>query len=445
MPKSLGGRLLLSASVLIILALLATGVVMDLALRHFIRGQVDGRLDGQILSVADALRTGPDGSLRLEHVVDGPPFERPLSGWYWEVLAPDPVLRSQSLRGRDFSLAHPLLEDHPRPVAIDGTGPPDEPLRVRVKRVSAGARVVTIAAAAPLKALSGPLREALTPLIITLVLLAVGLIGAVLLQVRLGLRPLTLLRAELARVSTGRAERITGAQPSEIAPLVRELNTLLDQNAANLERARRHVANLAHGLKTPLATLTLALEESECDPTGRLLPLVTRMDRRIRHHLTRARTAALGGAERTRTLLAPRIADHLTVFAKLYVDKGLDYRIEINGAAAVACETQDLDEMIGNLLDNACKWARHQILVAATLAGTHVLLSIEDDGPGLLPEQALDVMRPGRRIDESAPSYGFGLPIAREFAELYGGSCRLATSTLGGLRAELSLPASNDG
>ena len=358
------------------------------------------------------------------------------------MLAPGPVLRSQSLLTRDFVLARPLPDDHPRPVAIEGTGPLDEALRVRVKRVSIGARTITIAAAAPLKALSGPLHEALTPLVITLVLLAAALIGGVLAQVRLGLRPLTLLQADLARVRTGRAERITGAQPSEITPLVDELNTLLDQNAANLERARRHVANLAHGLKTPLATLALALEESACDPTGTLLPLVTTMDRRIRHHLTRARTAALGGAERSRVLLAPRIADHLAVFAKLFADKGLEFGTEVGAHTAVACEPQDLDELLGNLLDNACKWARRRVLIGAETRGPWPTLSIEDDGPGLSDEQGADMMQPGKRIDESAPGYGFGLPISRELAELYGGSLTLERSTLGGLKACLTLPAS---
>ena len=454
MPQSLSSRLLLSASVLIVLALLATGIVMDFALRRFIQGQVDGRLDGQILSVTDALRIDPGGSLRLEHTVDGPPFERPLSGWYWEVLAPGPVLRSQSLLAYDFVLAQPMLDDHPRPVAVDGTGPfqerppsqdpPrfDERLRIRVQRVAIGADMVTIAASAPLRALADPLHEALAPLIVTLVLLAGALIGGVLLQVRLGLRPLARLQAELKGVISGRAQRITSAQPSEIAPLVRELNTLLDQNAANLERARRHVANLAHGLKTPLATLAVAFEESACDPTGRLLPLVTTMDRRIRHHLTRARTAALGGAERSRALLAPRIADHVSVFAKLYADKALNCDTEVGADVAVACETQDLDEMLGNLLDNACKWARHRILITARTSGSTVTLAIEDDGPGLSSKQATDVMRPGQRIDESAPGYGFGLPITRELAELYGGSFTLERSDLHGLRAVVTLPAS---
>ncbi len=441
MPKSLSGRLFLGASVLIVLALLATGVVMDFALRRFIQGQVDGRLDGQILSITDALRAAPDGTLRLEHIVDGPPFERLLSGWYWEVLTPDPVLRSKSLGSDEFVLRNAVIEDHPHPTAIDGTGPRGEPLRVRAKRIELGSRTVTIAATAPLKALAGPLHEALTPLIVTLVLLAAALMGGVLLQVRLGLRPLALLRRELRGVIAGRAERITGQQPSEIAPLVVELNTLLDQNAANLERARRHVANLAHGLKTPLATLALSLEESACDPSGRLQALVTTMDRRIRHHLTRARTAALGGAERSRVLLAPKIADHVAVFAKLYAHKSLEIRANVGETVAVACETQDLDELLGNLLDNACKWARHCVLVTVKPEGTWTVLSIEDDGPGLSGNETVEMMQPGKRIDESEPGYGFGLPISRELAELYGGSLTLGEAGIGGLKAVAILPA----
>jgi signal transduction histidine kinase len=440
MPESLGGRLVLSASIFILLALLVTGIVMDFALRRFIQGQVDGRLDGQILSVADALRVDPDGSFRLERIVDGPPFERPLSGWYWEVLAPQPVLRSTSLLSQDFALARSISDDRPKPVTVDGAGPSDEPLRVRVQRVHVGSIVVTIASSAPLHALAGPLHEALTPLVVTLVLLAIGLIAGVVLQVRLGLRPLTLLRAELASVRTGKAERITGLQPSEIRPLVAELNTLLDQNAVNLERARRHVANLAHGLKTPLATLALALQERGRDQDGRLGPLVTIMDRRIRHHLTRARAAALGGGERTRTVLAPRIADHVAAFAKLYADKWLEFTIDVAADTAVACEAQDLDEMLGNLLDNACKWGRQRICITAETANALINIIIQDDGPGISPDQAADVMRPGRRTDESAPGYGFGLPIARELAELYGGALSLAAPSPGGLKVVLSLP-----
>jgi len=439
-PESLGGRLLLGASAFILMALLITGVVMDFAIRRFIQGQVDGRLDGQILSVADALRVNSDGTIRLERIVDGPPFERPLSGWYWEVLTPSPALGSTSLRSESFALAQQVTEDHPKPVTVDGTGPRDEQLRVRVQRFYLGSRPVTIAASAPLHALAGPLHEALTPLIVTLVLLAATLIGGVFLQVRLGLRPLARLRGELAQVRSGKAERVMGAQPIEVRPLVTELNNLLDQNAVNLERARRHVANLAHGLKTPLATLALALEEPSHDREKKLLPLVNLMDRRIRHHLTRARAAAQGGGERARSLLSPRIADHIAAFTKLYADKQLEFVVDVHADAAVACEAQDLDEMLGNLLDNACKWGRQKVRIKAENLEQSIEISIEDDGPGLSAGQVADVMQRGQRVDESAPGYGFGLPIASELAELYGGSLSLGVATIRGLKVILRLP-----
>jgi signal transduction histidine kinase len=440
-PRSLSGRLLSVALALILVALLAAGVAMYFALHRFVQGQVDGRLDGQILSIRDALRVTPDGSLSLEPVANGPPFDRQHSGWYWKVMAPGVDLRSPSLGSDDFSLVGPLPEYRPKPVTADGTGPGDEPLRVRAQRFRFEDRSVFISSSAPRHALEGPLREAMTPVALTLVVLALALMGGVLLQVRLGLRPLSQLTEDLQRVRTGRAERISGAQPSEVAPLVAELNTLLDQNALNLERARRHVANLAHGLKTPLATLAVIMDERGWYADGRLRPLVMTMDRRIRHHLSRARLAALGGPERARTLLAPRVADHIGAFGKLFADKGLVYEIDIATDIAIACEAQDLDELLGNLLDNASKWARRRVVVGADRVGPMVEITIEDDGPGLSDQQAVDVMRAGHRLDESAPGYGFGLPITRELAELYGGNVALGRSELGGLRAGVTLPA----
>jgi signal transduction histidine kinase len=165
------------------------------------------------------------------------------------------------------------------------------------------------------------------------------------------------------------------------------------------------------------------------------------MDRRIRHHLSRARLAALGGPKRARTFLAPRVADLIAAFGKLYADKSLAYEVRIASDIAVACEAQDLDELLGNLLDNASKWARQRVIVAADRVGAMVEMTIEDDGPGLTDLQAIDVMSPGHRLDETAPGYGFGLPITRELAELYGGSFTLGRSAFGGLRATVTLPS----
>jgi signal transduction histidine kinase len=440
-PRSLSGRLLSVALALIAVALFAAGIAMYFALHRFVQGQVDGRLDGQILSVRDALRVAPDGSLSLAPVANGPPFDRQQAGWYWKIMAPRANLRSPSLGSDDFLIAGPPPDDHPKPITLDGTGPGDEPLRVRTQRFRFEDRSVVIAASAPRHALEGPLREAMMPVALTLGVLSLALIAGVLVQVRLGLRPLAQLTEDLQRVRSGRAERIPGAQPNEVAPLVAELNTLLEQNALNLERARRHVANLAHGLKTPLATLAVIMDERGWYADGRLRPIVMTMDRRIRHHLSRARMAALGGPERARTLLAPSVADHIGAFGKLYADKTLAYEVRIGPEIALACEAQDLDELLGNLLDNASKWARQRVIVAANRVGSMVEMTIEDDGPGLSDQQAVEVMRPGHRLDESPPGHGFGLPITRELAELYGGSIALGRSAFGGLRAAVILPA----
>jgi signal transduction histidine kinase len=185
------------------------------------------------------------------------------------------------------------------------------------------------------------------------------------------------------------------------------------------------------------------MDERDWYADGRLRPLVMTMDRRIRHHLSRARVAALGGPERTRTLLAPRLADHIAAFGKLYADKDLVYEVRVASDIALACEAQDLDELLGNLLDNASKWARRRVSIAANKVGLMVEMTVEDDGPGLSDQQAIDVMKPGHRLDESAPGYGFGLPITSELAELYGGTVVLGKSAFGGLRAVVSLPSAS--
>jgi signal transduction histidine kinase len=281
----------------------------------------------------------------------------------------------------------------------------------------------------------------MTTLSISLAVLGLALVLAIVLQVRLGLRPLERLRLAVADVRTGRSDRLPAEQPLEISPLVFELNELLEQNAANLERARRHVANLAHGLKTPLATLAIALSEHGRDATGDLHSLVLLMERRIRHHLGRARAAALSGTTRAQTLIAPHIDDVGSALDKIYADKRLSLEQNVPGDLAVACEQQDFDEMVGNLLDNAFRWARNKVAIHAQHDDSRtVSIVIEDDGPGLRLDQIPQVLRAGERIDEGAPGFGFGLPITRELAELYGGELTLDTSKLGGLRLLLRLP-----
>jgi signal transduction histidine kinase len=449
---SLGTRLLAGAALFITAALLVAGIAVGFLLHHFIQRQVDERLDTQIVFLASMLRADKDGRLSLSGNADGPPFDRPGRGWYWQVSGPGNTLRARALGSETLDTAalpvpppppFPPPGPHPPgppPRPADGPGPGGESLHFRLKSVPVDGVRAEIVAAAPRAAVRGPLVDALTMLGLCLAVLEAALLLAMLLQVRLGLRPLARLRDAVADVRAGRGERLPADQPSEVRPLVAEMNALLEQNAANLERARRHVANLAHGLKTPLATLALTLSRTR-DDKGELAPLVEVMERRIRHHLGRARAAALAGPVRARTPVAERLEALGAVLSKVNAARSIAFTIDVPSAASVACEQQDFDEIVGNLLENAFKWTRSAVVVHAGIGpGRLLVLTIEDDGDGLEPEQIRRVLQPGQRLDESAPGFGFGLSITQELVELYGGTLDFTRASLGGLRVVLSLP-----
>ena len=448
-PGSLRARLLLAAGAFLGAALVVAGLSIGFILHRFVRGQVDGRLDDRILSLVSDLRAAPGGALSLGRDRDGPPFNRPRSGWYWQVRRGAATLGSASLEGRELTVPEGRgargrggRDGEDRPVPADGVGPWGEGLILRVLTVpgEAGGNPTIYAASAPDAAIRGPVLEALRALALCLGLTGLLLFAGVLVQVHLGLRPLVRLRDQLAEVRAGRLERLPGRQPVEVRPLVGEINALLERNAANLDYARGHVANLAHALKTPLATLSMALTHPSSVRDGALVALVEGMDRRVRHHLRRARAAAIGGPARTRVELAPRVADLGLVLTRLHSDKAVAFGHDVPAGLAVACDAQDLDEMLGNLIENAFQWCRSLVRVEARWSGATVSIRVEDDGPGLDAAARTAVLERGRRLDESQPGSGFGLPIALELAELYGGSLSLQISSLGGLEVMLILP-----
>ncbi|HEV7440626.1 MAG TPA: ATP-binding protein [Methylobacterium sp.] len=421
-------------------ALVVAGLAIGLILHRFVRGQLDSRLDSQIVALVSGLQDGPGGSPRLDRDLDGPPFDRPRSGWYWQVTRGGEILKSRSLRDGVIDLDGMPEGGAERPRPAEGRGPRGEALILRVLTLPGPGQPATILAAAPAAALQGPVRDALTTLALALAILGLCLMAGVAVQVRLGLRPLDRLRGDLAEVRAGRRTRVPPKQPAEVRPLVAEINGLLDQNEANLERARMHVANLAHGLKTPLATLSLALANRP-EPEAGLAGVVAAMDRQVRHHLRRARAAALGGPARTRTELTGQVGDLAAALARIHAEKAPTIEIDIAQGLAVACDPQDLDEMLGNLIDNACQWCRSRVRISANVDAPHMLVFVEDDGPGLGAAARAQVLRHGLRLDETVPGNGFGLSITLELAEHYGGALSLEPSGLGGLRAHLRLPA----
>ena len=276
-----------------------------------------------------------------------------------------------------------------------------------------------------------------------LVVAAIGLtVGYV--QMRRGFSPIAQLRTRLADVQQGRERQLLGDYPTEVQPLVTDLNALLAARDASVFRAQAKAGDLAHGLKTPLAVLLHEAERARADGHHSLADTLTaeidRMRRQIDYHLAQTRAGASAATAGTRADVARSIAALLRTMARVHADRQLSL-VDNSTSVHARVEVQDLDEMLGNLLDNACKWARGTVQVSATLGGEAVMIAVDDDGPGLEPAMRTAVLSRGVRADESAPGTGLGLAIVRELAVLYGGAITLTTSPLGGLRAELTLPA----
>ncbi|MDH7638238.1 histidine kinase [Nostoc sp. 3335mG] len=451
LPRSLTGRLVMTALVATTLALTLAALSIGHVLGRFVMHGLDERLDAQIAVVARAVR--PDGTLDAARAADVPPFDTPGSGWAWELVAPAGKLRSNSL-----GPAHlPLPVDWEAPPPPPGHhGRPDDPWRVRpLDGIGADGRAVHgriatiptargdafVIAVGPRAIVERPLRAATGPLLLSLALLAAFLLLAVLVQLRIGLRPLRRLGNMVGEVRVGRRRTIAITEPTELLPLVDELNTMIETNEQALARARGHVANLAHGLKTPLATLRLELAARSGEGDAALVALADRMQHQIRHHLGRARAAEIGTKGISVPLL-PVIEGLVVTMAKIHSDRDIRSEISLPPELAVRCDPHDLDELLGNILDNAWRHARSRVRISAVRDGPDVLTTIADDGAGMTEKQIDTALLKGRKLDEAGSGHGFGLPISRELSELHGGLLELKedVSGFGGVAALVRLP-----
>jgi signal transduction histidine kinase len=263
-------------------------------------------------------------------------------------------------------------------------------------------------------------------------------------MVRHGLSPFTELRERLGSVRDGRARRVDGRYPSEVQPVVDDLNALLDLRDQTVKRAIAKAGDLAHALKTPLAVLAHEAEVADEAGQGELAVVmrqqIERMRRQIDYHLAHARAAASGAAPGTHCSVLASAEGLARTLLRLHAERGLAIEVDVDAAHVVRVEREDLDEMLGNLLDNACKWARSSIAIASVSTGAAIVITVEDDGPGLETSLREAVLQRGVRADEAAPGSGLGLAIVRDLAELYGGSIALSRSPSGGLRVRLQLP-----
>jgi signal transduction histidine kinase len=274
---------------------------------------------------------------------------------------------------------------------------------------------------------------------------AAGLMIAGLTYGRTSVARLRDLRDSVATVRDGGAARVAGKYPSEVQPLVDELNALLEHRDRVVQRAKEKAADLAHGLKTPLALLAREAAEARArgaaDVAAAIEEQIERMRRQVEYHLAQARAAASGVTPGVRCAVHDAADGVLRALRRIYAEKAVTVDMQVPAAHVTRCQREDLEEMLGNLLDNAFKWARSWIAVASTIDGGHVTVTVDDDGAGIDPVQRERVLDRGVRADESVHGTGLGLAIVRDLAELYGGAVELADSPLGGLRAVLRLPA----
>jgi len=454
---SLTTRLIAAAALwsgigLLIGGILLANVFRDTVVRNFDQSLIalwEGLVAGIELTEHGELIEAPD--------LADPRFRATFSGWYWQVRevrradqapkAPNaPIdIRSRSLF--DFRLATPQdvgSRDYTR--AYVG-GPDQQQLRLIARKVqlpgSTSLFVVTLAA--DKAALDAEIDRFNTILAWAFAALGAGLLMAMLLQVRVGLSPLRRVKDQLHQVRTGQIETLKGPFPKEIAPLADELNALIHHNFEVLERARTQVGNLAHALKTPLSILK---GEAKLH-SGPLAETVTRqtdvMKDQVDRHLSRARAAAAARIIGARCAVYPVLVSLQRTLEKLYTDKGIEIEVQCPADLLFRGDQQDLQEMVGNLMDNGCKWSSKRVRVsAAPLAEANeearLRLIVDDDGPGLEPRHRTAVVMRGMRLDERMPGSGLGLSIVTDLAEYYRGTLELDQSPMGGLRCSLILP-----
>jgi len=435
-PLSLRSRLILGAGLWLALALAVGGWILSTAFRDAVEAGLHERLRAQLRALAAQVEFAPGEVVRVGTLLGDPRFDQPYSGWYWQVSdGTTPYARSRSLW--DFALPVSPAGGEGGVRFRHDLGPRGEEIETAERDLifPNGAKTLHVAVAVTRRDLDEDVRHFHLLLALALGGLGLGLIVAVALQIGYGLRPLGRLAEALDRLRR-QGGRLDPDAPAEIAPLVTALNELLDHDARLIARARAHVGALAHGLKTPLAVIEAELAASRPD-RGEINAQIARLARLVEVHLARARAeAAPSGPLGARVAVAEVAAELRAALLKIHAGRDLTITIACHDDAQAPLGRDDLAEILGNLMDNACKWARGRVLVRADAGG----LVVEDDGRGLSAEEWTLATQRGTRLDLSTPGSGLGLAIVSDLAALLGLGLGFGRSAWGGLAVTLSWP-----
>ena len=451
--RSIASRLFLSAAFWSILILALAGLGLSALNKQWTEANFDDQLGVYLKAlVANIAAPNEEGKTSAPAAI-APQFELAYSGWYWQITRTDvnpPEMRaSKSLFATQLPQLPAVGKDPGAILSGYVVGPGGHEVRMIQRQIDAGEDgrfLVQVAANADV--IQAQERSFEYALAATFLTLALALIGSTALAVRFGLRPLRVLREGVAAIRRGEAERIAGEFPQDVAPLAAEVNQLIDANREIVERARTQVGNLAHALKTPLSVLMNEADSESPSLKEKVREQAEIMRRQVSFYLDRARAAARARTFGAATEVKPVVDGLVRTYEKLHGDRALTFDVELQPGLKFRGEAQDLTDLIGNLLDNAGKWARERVSIHAARAATaenkdaarFLIAEIDDDGPGLDTSARAAALERGKRLDESRPGSGLGLSIVVELASIYGGSLQLDQSPLGGLRAILRLP-----
>jgi signal transduction histidine kinase len=449
--NSLALRLFASAAAWTLVVLPATAIILVSLYRQALERNFDARLNVYLTSLVASTTQGGAGKPTEPTALGEPVFGIPFSGWYWQIKplsgATRPDFVSDSLLDQQLKLPSQsgVPPDNSLTRRAYAAGPEGQRLRVverEIKLAGPTSTPYSYAVAGDAREIERDVGAFTTMLIAALAVLGLGLVAATFFQVRFGLKPLRAMRQNLAQIRSGEAERLEGEQPDEIRPLQQELNALIQSNREIVERARTHVGNLAHALKTPLSVISNEARTHEGPLSTKVIEQAQIMRTQITHHLDRARVAARSSVIGDVTDVDSVLQALKRTLDRIYEERGLEVEIAAKPGLKFQGEKQDFEEMVGNLLDNACKWARSRVTASAEANGeARFTVTIDDDGPGLTDAERARVVKRGQRLDETKPGSGLGLSIVADLAHLYKGSFALEPSPEGGLRARLELPA----
>lgn len=445
--ESLKSRLITAATVWIMLGMLAAGVTLSAVFRSHATEQFYEELYVHLAELQRLSEFSDGQKAHLQRNLSDPRYDVPLSGFYWEIQQAGEVLaRSSSLDG-------PRLE------------PPDDTIKnigVHTHEIAGPTGQLLLAEKAvwrspseqPVRFMIGTDERHLESVVgsfnktlaMSLSVFGLSLVGAAAFLIYFALAPLQELRSALSRVRTGEASRLKGRFPSEVTPLVDDLNTLLSSTTEFIQRARTQAGNIAHGLKTPLAILTdegyKLAEKGEDAAANVVLEQCSQMQKHINYQITRARAVAMRSSPGVVADLYNACNDVTSALSRMHRGSGVKVNVSVPKGLQVACDPEDINEMIANLVDNAFKHAKSAIWVSHRESDTPdtISIAIEDDGPGLPIEAQEVVFNIGERWDSEKKGTGLGLAIVRDLARLYSGECKLEGSPKGGLKASLTLP-----